>query len=67
MKEQDQPARGMTMPGMMRVSETGFLDPKWANATIHISSRREVRVMMQDGHHVTTFYKVEKEMFEYIR
>ncbi|KAF8603332.1 hypothetical protein BDV93DRAFT_523403 [Ceratobasidium sp. AG-I] len=67
MKEQDEPARGMTMPGMMRVSETGFIDPKWANATIHISSRREVRAMIQDGHHVTTFYKVEKDMFEYIR
>lgn len=67
MKEQDVPARGMTMPGMMRVSETGFLDPKWANATIHIASRREVRVMIYDGHHVMTFYKVEKDMIEYIR
>lgn len=64
MKAQDVPARGMTMPGLMRVSETGFLDPKWANATIHIASRREIRVMLLDGHHVTTFYKVEKSMFE---
>ncbi|KAJ1303863.1 hypothetical protein OPQ81_008282 [Rhizoctonia solani] len=64
MRAQDIPARGMTMPGLMRVSETGFLDPKWANAMIHIASRREVRVMLLDGHHVTTFYKVEKSMFE---
>lgn len=67
MKQQDVPARGMTVPGMMRVSETGFADPKWANATIHISSRRAVRAMIHDGHHVTTFYKVDKDMFEYIR
>ncbi|CAE6524177.1 unnamed protein product [Rhizoctonia solani] len=64
MKAQDVPARGMTMPGLMRVSETGFSDPKWANATIHIASRREIRVLLLDGHHVTTFYKAEKSMFE---
>ncbi|KEP49772.1 F-box-like protein [Rhizoctonia solani 123E] len=64
MRTQDVPARGMTMPGLMRVSETGFLDPKWANATIHIASRKEIRVMLLDGHHVTTFYKIEKSMFE---
>ncbi|KAG8760134.1 hypothetical protein FRC11_000873 [Ceratobasidium sp. 423] len=64
MRTQDTPARGMTMPGLMRVSETEFLDPKWANATVHIANRREIRVMLLDGHHVTTFYKIEKSMFE---
>ncbi|CAE6462558.1 unnamed protein product [Rhizoctonia solani] len=64
MKAQDVPARGMTMPGLMRVSETGFFDPKWANATVHIASRREIRVLLLDGSHVTVFYKVEKSMFE---
>lgn len=67
MREQDVPARGMTMPGIMRVSDTGFLDPKWANAVIHITNRQEIRVMLQDGHHVTAFYKVRKDMFECIR
>ncbi|KAB5592321.1 F-box-like protein [Ceratobasidium theobromae] len=64
MKAQDRPARGITMPGLMRVSDTGFLDPKWANATVHIANRREIRVMLIDGHHVTTFFKVDKSMFE---
>ncbi|KAG8735331.1 hypothetical protein FRC12_018141 [Ceratobasidium sp. 428] len=67
MKTQDIPARGMTIPGLMRVAETGFVDPKWANATIHIAGRQEIRVMIQDAHHVTTFYKIEKEMLQSIR
>jgi hypothetical protein len=66
MKAQDIPARGMTMPGIMRVSDTGFSDPKWANATVHVASRHEIRVMLLDGHHVTSFYKVSKSMFEVI-
>ncbi|ELU39705.1 F-box-like domain-containing protein [Rhizoctonia solani AG-1 IA] len=64
MKAQDIPARGMTMAGLMRVADTGFSNPKWASATVHIVSRREIRVMLLDGHHVTTFYKVQKSMFE---
>jgi hypothetical protein len=67
MKEQDVPARGMTVPGLMRVATSGFVDPKWANATIHIASRSEVRVMIQGGRHVMTFRKVEKGMFHTIR
>lgn len=67
MKETDVPTRGMTLPGLMRVADTGFVDPKWANATIHIANRREIRVMIQDGHHVTTFYKLEKDMLHIVR
>jgi hypothetical protein len=67
MKEQDVPARGMTTPGLMRVASTGFVDPKWANATIHIASRREIRVMIQGGHHIMSFQKVERDMLHVIR
>ncbi|KAG9099092.1 hypothetical protein FRC06_005652 [Ceratobasidium sp. 370] len=67
MQEQDVPARGMTLPGLMRVADTGFVDPKWANVTVHIASRREIKVMIQEGHHVTTFYKIEQDMLHSIR
>ncbi|KAG8746449.1 hypothetical protein FRC10_004888 [Ceratobasidium sp. 414] len=67
MKEQDVPARGMTLPGLMRVADTGFVDPKWANATVHIASRREIKVTIQEENHVITFYKIEKDMLHRIR
>ncbi|QRV81154.1 F-box-like protein [Ceratobasidium sp. AG-Ba] len=67
MREKDVPARGMTLPGLMRVAETGFVAPKWADATIHIANRGEIKVMLQDGHHVTTFHKIRKDMFHVIR
>ncbi|KAG9122629.1 Structural maintenance of chromosomes protein 6, partial [Ceratobasidium sp. 392] len=48
MKRQDVPARGMTLPGLMRVAQTVFVNPKWADVVVHIAGRREIRVLMPD-------------------
>ncbi|KAF8734526.1 hypothetical protein RHS02_06876, partial [Rhizoctonia solani] len=64
MRTQDVPFRGITIPGLMRVADTGFSDPKWANAVIHVVNRREIRVMLLEGHRVRTFYKVQQSMFK---